>query len=305
MTAEYFAKPGKHEIVEVGILKLKKQPVERLEAGNVGYVVTNLKEVSEINVGDTMTVKENKADFPLPGYQPIKPMVFSGIYPINSNDYEDLRVSLEKLKLNDSALSFEPNTSTALGFGFRCGFLGPLHMEIVQERLEREFDMNLITTSPNVSYIVDMKNGNQINVENPSDMPIASDLETIWEPYIKAEIITPAEYIGTIMKLCISRRGTYESTTYLTKTKVQLNFLMPLGEVIYEFFEKLKSSTRGYASFDYEIIDKRPGDLQKLDIRISGEVVDALSIIVHKDNAYKQGSRLCKRLKKRNSSPTV
>jgi len=298
MTAEYFAKPGKHEIVEVGILKLKKQPVPRLDAGQVGYVVINLKEVSGINVGDTMTVKENKADEPLPGYMPIKPMVFSGIYPIDSRDYEDLRGSLEKLRLNDAALSFEPNTSTALGFGFRCGFLGPLHMEIVQERLEREFNMNMITTSPNVSYKVDMRNGDNIAVENPSEMPISADIETIWEPYIRAEIITPAEYIGTIMKLCISRRGTYEATNYLTPSKVQLHFLMPLGEVIYEFFEKLKSSTRGYASFDYEIVENRPGDLQKLDIRIAGEIVDALSIIVHKDNAYKQGSRLCKRLKK-------
>ena len=298
MTAEYFAKPGKHEIVEVGILKLKKQPVSRLQAGQVGYVVTNLKEVSEINVGDTMTVKENKANQPLPGYQPIKPMVFSGLYPIDSRDYEDLRNSLEKLKLNDAALSFEANTSTALGFGFRCGFLGPLHMEIVQERLEREFNMNMITTSPNVSYKVNMRNGDAVSVENPSEMPISGDIETIWEPYIRAELITPAEYIGTIMKLCIARRGTYESTTYLTQNKVQLQFLMPLGEVIYEFFEKLKSSTRGYASFDYEIVDKRPGNLQKLDIRIAGEIVDALSIIVHKDNAYKQGSRLCKRLKK-------
>ena len=298
MTAEYFAKTGKHEIIEVGILKLKKQPVPRLDAGQVGYVVINLKEVSGINVGDTMTVKENKADEPLPGYMPIKPMVFSGIYPIDSRDYEDLRGSLEKLRLNDAALSFEPNTSTALGFGFRCGFLGPLHMEIVQERLEREFNMNMITTSPNVSYKVDMRNGDNIAVENPSEMPISGDIETIWEPYIRAEIITPAEYIGTIMKLCISRRGTYEATNYLTPSKVQLHFLMPLGEVIYEFFEKLKSSTRGYASFDYEIVENRPGDLQKLDIRIAGEIVDALSIIVHKDNAYKQGSRLCKRLKK-------
>ena len=289
MTAEYFAKSGKHEIVEVGILKLKKQPVPRLDAGQVGYVVINLKEVSGINVGDTMTVKENKADEPLPGYMPIKPMVFSGIYPIDSRDYEDLRVSLEKLRLNDAALSFEPNTSTALGFGFRCGFLGPLHMEIVQERLEREFNMNMITTSPNVSYKIDMRNGDIVAVENPSEMPVSGDIETIWEPYIRAEIITPAEYIGTIMKLCISRRGTYEATNYLTPSKVQLHFLMPLGEVIYEFFEKLKSSTRGYASFDYEIVENRPGDLQKLDIRIAGEIVDALSIIVHIDNAYKQG----------------
>jgi len=297
MTAEYFALPSKHEITEVGILKLDRVPVKRLEAGDVGYIITSIKDVSEINVGDTLTLKENKADTPLPGYKPIKPMVFSGMYPIDSKDYEDLRTSLEKLKLNDSALSFEPNTSVALGFGFRCGFLGPLHMEIVQERLEREFNMDLITTSPNVRYRVEMTNKTEIIVNNPSDMPVSGDISTIYEPFIKAEIITPSEYIGAVMRICIERRGTYLATNYLTKDKVQLLFEMPLGEVIYDFFEQLKSSTRGYASFDYELIDDRPGKLQKLDIRISGEIVDALSIIVHQNNAYKHGSVLCKKLK--------
>ena len=297
MTTQYFAKPGGHEITEVGILKMNKIPVKRLSAGDVGYIVTNIKNVSEVSVGDTLTVKSDPAAEPLPGYQPVKPMVFSGMYPIDSQDYEDLRVSLEKLQLNDAALSFEPNTSTALGFGFRCGFLGPLHMEIVQERLEREFDMNLITTCPNVNYQVYTKNGELLQVNNPSDMPEQGDINTINEPFIKAEIISPAEFIGSIMKLCISKRGIYRSTNYLSTNKVQLIFDMPLGEIIYDFFEKLKSTSRGYASLDYEITENQNGELVKLDVRIAGEIVDALSIIVHKDNAYRQGSSLCKKLK--------
>ena len=297
MTTQYFAKPGGHEITEVGILKMNKIPVKRLSAGDVGYIVTNIKNVSEVSVGDTLTVKSDPAAEPLPGYQPVKPMVFSGMYPIDSQDYEDLRVSLEKLQLNDAALSFEPNTSTALGFGFRCGFLGPLHMEIVQERLEREFDMNLITTCPNVNYQVYTKNGELLQVNNPSDMPEQGDIDTINEPFIKAEIIAPAEFIGSIMKLCMSKRGIYRSTNYLSTNKVQLIFDMPLGEIIYDFFEKLKSTSRGYASFDYEITENQNGELVKLDVRIAGEIVDALSIIVHKDNAYRQGSSLCKKLK--------
>ena len=297
MTTQYFAKPGGHEITEVGILKMNKIPVKRLSAGDVGYIVTNIKNVSEVSVGDTLTVKNDPAAEPLPGYQPVKPMVFSGMYPIDSQDYEDLRVSLEKLQLNDAALSFEPNTSTALGFGFRCGFLGPLHMEIVQERLEREFDMNLITTCPNVNYQVYTKSGELLQVNNPSDMPEQVDIDTIKEPFIKAEIISPAEFIGSIMKLCMSKRGVYRSTNYLSTNKVQLIFDMPLGEIIYDFFEKLKSTSRGYASLDYEITENQNGELVKLDVRIAGEIVDALSIIVHKDNAYRQGSSLCKKLK--------
>ena len=297
MTTQYFAKPGGHEITEVGILKMNNIPVKRLSAGDVGYIVTNIKNVSEVSVGDTLTVKSDPAAEPLPGYQPVKPMVFSGMYPIDSQDYEDLRVSLEKLQLNDAALSFEPNTSTALGFGFRCGFLGPLHMEIVQERLEREFDMNLITTCPNVNYQVYTKNGEHLQVNNPSDMPEQGDIDTINEPFIKAEIISPTEFIGSIMKLCMSKRGIYRATNYLSTNKVQLIFDMPLGEIIYDFFEKLKSTSRGYASLDYEITENQNGELVKLDVRIAGEIVDALSIIVHKDNAYRQGSSLCKKLK--------
>jgi len=298
MTGQYFADNTiKHEISEVGVLKMNKVPVDRLEAGDVGYIITNLKDVRKIKVGDTLTLKEEKADEALSGYQPIKPMVFAGVYPVDTKDYEDLRVSLEKLILNDSALTYEPNTSAALGFGFRCGFLGPLHLEIVQERLEREFNMNLITTSPNVQYKVLLKTDDYITVENPSDMPISGDIDNVNEPYINAEIITPSEYIGGIMKLCINKRGIYKSTNYLTTSKVQLLFEMPLGEVIFEFFEKLKSVSRGYASFDYELIDFRTGNLQKLDIRIADEVVDALSLIVHQDHAYNQGSTLCKKLK--------
>ena len=297
MTTKYFAKPGGHEITEVGILKMNKIPVKRLSAGDVGYIVINIKNVSEVSVGDTLTVKSDPANKPLPGYLPVKPMVFSGMYPIDSKDYEDLRVSLEKLQLNDAALTFEPNTSIALGFGFRCGFLGPLHMEIVQERLEREFNMNLITTCPNVNYQVQTKNGTILEINNPSDMPEAGDIDNINEPFIKAEIITPTEYIGSVMKLCMGRRGVYRSTNYLSPEKVQLIFDIPLGEIIYDFFEKLKSISRGYASFDYEITENQLGDLVKLDVRITGEIIDALSIIVHKDNAYKQGSSLCKKLK--------
>jgi len=297
MTTKYFAKPGGHEITEVGILKMNKIPVKRLSAGDVGYIVTNIKNVSEVSVGDTLTVRSDPANKPLPGYLPVKPMVFSGMYPIDSKDYEGLRVSLEKLQLNDAALTFEPNTSIALGFGFRCGFLGPLHMEIVQERLEREFNMNLITTCPNVNYQVQTKNGTILEINNPSDMPEAGDIDNINEPFIKAEIITPTEYIGSVMKLCMGRRGVYRSTNYLSPEKVQLIFDIPLGEIIYDFFEKLKSISRGYASFDYEITENQLGDLVKLDVRITGEIIDALSIIVHKDNAYKQGSSLCKKLK--------
>lgn len=298
MTATYFAAANtSHEITELGILQMKRIPVKKLSAGDVGYIITNIKDVRQIKVGDTLTTKEAKSNVPLPGYKPIKPMVFAGLYPIDSHDYEDLRTSLEKLRMNDSALSYEPNTSTALGFGFRAGFLGPLHMEIVQERLEREFDMNLITTSPNVRYKVVMKNKEIITVNNPADMPGLGDIDHVLEPYIHAEIITPAEYIGAVMKICIDKRGTYKSTNYLSPTKVQMIFEMPLGEVIYEFFEKLKSSTRGYASFDYEVLDDRPGNLQKLDILISGEPVDALSLVVHADRAYNQGAALCKKLK--------
>ena len=286
------------EVVDVGILKIKKHSTNFLKEGDVGYVVLNIKDVSKIKVGDTITGKDNPVSVPLEGYKPIKPMVFSGLYPIDSNDFEELRLSLDKLKLNDSSLSYEPNTSLALGFGFRCGFLGPLHMEIIQERLEREFDLDLISTSPNVVYNVKLKNNDSIKVSNPSDMPLSNDIDTIFEPYIKAEIITPKDFIGSIMNLCTGHRGIYLSTNYLSTEKVQMIFELPLAEIIFDFFEKLKSLTKGYASLDYELIEHRPAKLIKLDIKVSGDIVDALSIIVHFDHAYHQGSKLCKRLKK-------
>ena len=296
--AEYFSNDYSHEVMEVGNLKLEREPCDILRGGDVGYAIINTKNVDQLKVGDTLTTKESKANMPLSGYKDIKPMVFSGMYPVDSQDYQDLRASLDKLILNDSSLEFTPNTSQALGFGFRCGFLGPLHMEIVQERLEREFGMNLITTSPNVRYKVEMNDGSIFELENPSEMPDPGSINTIYEPYIRAEIITPSEFIGAIMKICVNKRGEYKSTNYLSKDKVQLVFHMPLGEIIYEFFEKLKACSKGYATLDYELIDDKPGNLNKLDVKIAGEVVDALSIIIHKDKAYKSGSELCKKLKK-------
>ena len=297
MTAKYFANNSTHEILEVGKLKLDKIPLNTLHEGEVGYVITSNKDVSDIKVGDTMTLLEDSADIPLEGYKEIKPMVFSGIYPIDNNDYDNLRQSLEKLKINDSSLKFEPNSSTALGFGFRCGFLGPLHLEIVQERLEREYSLDLISTAPNVNYKIDKYDGTSMYIDNPSEMPDPADIDKIFEPIIKAEVICPSEYIGNVMKLCLNRRGVYNETKYITQEKVQIIFEIPLGEIIFDFFENLKSISRGYASFDYEIIGEKESKLKKLDIMIAGEQVDALSIIVHQDNSYKQGSALCKKLK--------
>ena len=296
--AKFFNYHGNHEILEVGILQIDRVPKDVLQAGDVGYIILNVKDVSHIHVGDTVTLKDNPAQNPLPGYKPIQPMVFSGLYPVDSNDYEDLKVSLDRLKLNDSSLQYETNKSLALGFGFRCGFLGPLHMEIVQERLEREFNINLITTCPNVSYNVKLKDESMIIVDNPSDMPLSSEIDTIYEPYIKSEIIAPKEYIGNIMSLCNKHRAKYISTNFLSMHRAQLIFELPLSEIIYDFFENLKSTTKGYASLDYEIIGEKPGNLIKLDIKVAGENVDALSIIVHKDNAYSKGRLLCSRLKK-------
>ena len=298
MIAKFFNYAGMHEILEIGILEFDRKPVDVLAAGDVGYIIINIKDVSKIKVGDTVTVKEKEAKEPLKGYKSIKPMVFSGMYPLDSNDFDDLRISLERLRLNDSSLFFEPNTSLALGFGFRCGFLGPLHMEIVQERLEREFNIDLISTCPNVNYNLLLRDGSSKNVNNPSDMPNSTEIEKIFEPFIKAEIISPKDYIGQIMNLCTNHRGTFISTNYLSVEKVQMIFEMPLGEIIFDFFEKLKSVSRGYASLDYDFIDERAAKLTKLDVRVSGENVDALSIIVHESDAYRQGSRLCKRLKK-------
>lgn len=282
---------------EIGYLRLKMTPCEELRAGEVGYIIGSVKSLADTKVGDTITTVKNGATEPIPGYKEVKPMVFSGIYPTNSEDFESLRSALEKLKLNDASLNYVPETSAALGFGFRAGFLGMLHMEIVQERLDREFDMDIITTVPNVEYEVLTTSNKRIVVDNPSDMPEPGLIEKIFEPYIKAQIIAPSEYIGAIMKLCQERRGVYVNTMYLDATRVDLTYELPMAEVVFDFYDKLKSSTRGYASLDYEFIGQRPGNMVKLDILLNGEPVDALSSIVHRDKAYEWGKKLCAKLK--------
>jgi len=297
MTAKFMSEGNTHEISEVGHFILKRIPAKRLESGDVGYIIAGVKEVKELHVGDTLTTKENTATEPLFGYQEIKPMIFSGLFPVDTDDFERLRESIEKLKLNDASLVFEPETSAALGFGFRCGFLGLLHMEIVRERLEREFDLNLIVTIPNVRYQVKRKTGELFEIDNPTKIPPQGEVEEIREPLVTAEIITPSDYIGSLMKLCQDKRGIYLNTHYFSKNRLQLRYELPLAEIIYDFYDKLKSLSRGYASFDYEYKGFRAGNLQKLDILISGEVVDALSLIITRDHAYHRGRNLCKRLK--------
>jgi GTP-binding protein LepA len=282
---------------EVGILKLSKEPVEELKAGEVGYLVSGAKNVADTKVGDTITHRHNLAEAPLPGYQDVKPMVFSGIYPILSDDFESLREALNKLALNDSALSFEPESSKALGFGFRVGFLGLLHMEIVQERLEREYDLNIINTVPNVIYRIHKTSGEILEIDNPTDLPNIGQIEFIEEPYITAQIITPPDYIGAIMKLGQEKRAIFKSTDYIDPSRADMKFLFPLGEVIFDFYDKLKSNTRGYASLDYELEGYKQSQLVKLDILINGEPLDALSTIVHIDKSYEMGQKLCRHLK--------
>ena len=282
---------------EVGNLFMKRDRTGELSAGDVGYLIAGLKNVRDTKVGDTITTFENGATTALPGYKEVKPMVFSGLYPSNSDDYAELRDSLEKLSLNDSSLIYEPETSTALGFGFRCGFLGLLHMEIIQERLEREYNQNLITTVPNVELNVYKLNGEKVVVDNPADMPNAGNIDRIEEPYIKTQIITPSEYIGNIMKLCNDRRGIWKNTHYFDPTRADVTYEFPLSEIIFDFYDKLKSLTRGYASLDYEYIDYRTSDLVKLDILLNGEPVDALSTIVHRDKSFDVGRKLCTKLK--------
>ncbi len=295
---KFFHNGKTFEAEEVGILRMKRQPVSELSAGNVGYLIAGVKDVHDTKVGDTVTSAETPASGPLPGYKEVKPMVFSGMYPSNAEDFEDLRASIEKLRLNDSSLMFEPETSTALGFGFRCGFLGLLHMEIVQERLEREYNQSIINTVPNVEYRVTQRTGSTIYVDNPSYMPALGEIEVIEEPYIKAQIIVPTEYVGNIMKLCTERRGIYKNTTYLDPTRADLHYEMPLSEIIFDFYDKLKSTSRGYASFDYELLDFRMSDLVKLDILLNGEPVDAFSSIVHREKAHEWGKKLCVKLRK-------
>ncbi|RME00856.1 MAG: elongation factor 4, partial [Bacteroidetes bacterium] len=282
---------------EIGILQLDMIPKEVMKAGDVGYIITGIKTSKEIKVGDTITHVENPCEEAIQGFEDVKPMVFAGIYPIDNEDFEDLRESLEKLQLNDSSLTFEPESSQALGFGFRCGFLGMLHMEIVQERLSREFDMEVITTVPNVSYIAHTKKGETIHLRTPSDFPDPTVLDYVEEPYISAQIITKPEYYGPIMSLCLDKRGIFKNQHYLSPTRVEMVFELPLAEIVFDFYDKLKSISRGYASFDYQPIGYRESDLVKVDIKLNGESVDALSALVHREKAYAFGRRICERLK--------
>lgn len=281
---------------EIGILRLDLEPKKEILAGDVGYIVTGIKESKEIKVGDTITTKDNPAES-IQGFEDVKPMVFAGFYPIDTDEYEDLRDSLEKLQLNDASLVFEPETSLALGFGFRCGFLGMLHLEIIQERLEREFDMTVITTVPNVGYFAYNRRGERFRIDNPSDMPDPTTIESIEEPYITAQVITKPEYIGRIMTLCIEKRGELKNQVYLTESRVELSFDLPLSEIVFDFYDRLKSISRGYASFDYQMDNFRKSDLIKLDILLNGDKVDAFSALIHRSKAYDLGRRLCKKLK--------
>jgi len=282
---------------EIGVLKLKQEPRNSLSAGDVGYIISGIKTSKDVQVGDTLTHVARPCSTGIEGYTTVKPMVFAGIYPIDADDYEELRDSLDKLKLNDASLSFEPESSAALGFGFRCGFLGLLHMEIVQERLDREFDMDVITTVPNVSYKVYTTKGEVIEVHNPSGLPEPTIIDHIEEPYIHANIITRAEYMGGIMKLCIDKRGVLKNQVYLTTDRIELTVELPLGEIVFDFYDKLKSISKGYASFDYHIFGHQLADLVKLDILLNGDTVDALSTLLHRDNAYEFGKKFCLKLK--------
>ena len=285
-------------VTEVGHFEPGRyEPCEVLEAGEVGYIAASIKNLSDIRVGDTITLKNSPAEEPLPGYKKVNPMVYCGLYPMDGSDYENLKVALEKLKLNDAALEYEAETSNALGFGFRCGFLGLLHLEIIEERLEREFDLSLITTSPSVIYKVYKTDGTVVELYNPSDLPVPNEISYMEEPYVTAEILTPKEYVGNIMEICQNRRGIYIDMKYLDENRVNLIYEMPLNEIIYDFFDQLKSRTKGYASFDYEIKDYRRSELVKLDIWVNGEGVDALSFIVHKESSYERGKKMIEKLK--------
>ena len=295
-----FMNTGKvYEADEIGVLKLTQEPRKEIRAGDVGYIISGIKQAKEVKVGDTITSLENPSDKPIAGFEDVKPMVFAGIYPVDTEDFEELRNSLEKLQLNDASLTFEPESSAALGFGFRCGFLGMLHMEIIQERLEREFNMFVITTVPNVSYQAYMKKEAEtaVVVNNPTEFPDPTLLDRMEEPYIKAQIITKADYVGAVMNLCIEKRGVLKNQVYLTSERVELSFDMPLAEIVFDFYDKLKSISRGYASFDYHPIGYRDSHLVKVDILLNGDPVDALSALVHKDNAYDLGKKMCEKLK--------
>jgi GTP-binding protein LepA len=284
---------------EIGILKMDLSPKSEVRAGDVGYIISGIKAANEVKVGDTITGSDNPCETAIKGFEDVKPMVFAGIYPVDTEDYEELRYSMEKLQLNDSSLVFEPESSAALGFGFRCGFLGMLHMEIIQERLEREFNMTVITTVPNVSYKSYMKKDPDevMIVNNPSELPDPSGMDRIEEPYIKAQVITKTEYVGSIMTLCIEKRGELQNQVYLTQDRVEITFEMPLAEIVFDFYDRLKSVSRGYASFDYHPIGYKESDLVKMDLLLNGEQVDALSALVHRSNAFDLGKRICLKLR--------
>ncbi|HPC99006.1 MAG TPA: translation elongation factor 4 [Bacteroidales bacterium] len=294
---KFFSTGREYDADEVGVLKLKLQPRQFLGTGDVGYIISGIKESSEVRVGDTITHVDNPCSEAISGFEEVKPMVFAGIYPVDADDYEDLKSSIEKLQLNDAALSFVPESSAALGFGFRCGFLGLLHMEIIQERLDREFDMDVITTVPNVSYRVYTKKGEEMEVHNPSGLPPVTMIDRIEEPYIIAQVITHVDYVGSIMKLCIDKRGTLRNQVYLTRDRVEITFEMPLAEIVFDFYDKLKSISKGYASFDYYYTAFKEADLVRLDILLNGEMVDALSTLIHRSHAYDFGRKMCVKLK--------
>lgn len=282
---------------EVGVLKLALSPRDEVRTGDVGYIISGIKDAREVKVGDTITRVDDAAAEPIQGFEEVKPMVFAGLYPVDTDEYEELRTCMDKLRLNDASITYEPEASAALGFGFRCGFLGMLHMEIIQERLEREFNMTVITTVPNVSYIAHKSDGETLIVNNPSELPEVSRLDSVEEPFIKATIITKAEYVGSIIKLCMDKRGVIINQTYLTTDRIEMVFEMPLGEIVFDFYDKLKTVSRGYASFDYTPIGYRESDLIKLDILINGDQVDALSALIHRSHAHEFGKKICEKLK--------
>lgn len=294
---KFFNTGKKYNADEIGVLKIKQEPRKYLSAGNVGYIISGIKESRDVKVGDTITHLDRPCDKGIEGFENVKPMVFAGIYPVDADDYEDLRSSIEKLQLNDASLSFIPESSAALGFGFRCGFLGLLHMEIIQERLDREFDMDVITTVPNVSYNVYTTSGELVEVHNPSGLPPVTNIDRIEEPYIIAQIITKSEYVGNIMTLSIDKRGTFKNQVYLTSDRVEVTFELPLAEIVFDFYDKLKSLSRGYASFDYHYSSYKKADLVRLDILLNGEMVDALSTLIFRGHSYDFGRRMCVKLK--------
>ena len=298
MEIEMMSSGAKFEVMEVGVFTPENLPVDVLSAGEVGYIAASIKDISQTKVGDTITDANNRADKSLKGYKDVKPMVFCGIYPADGAYYTDLKDALERLKLNDASLIYEPETSAALGFGFRCGFLGLLHMEIISERLEREYDLDLVTTAPSVIYKIVMTSGEEIIIDNPSNLPNLSEVDYMLEPIASAHIITPPEYVGTIMELCQDKRGIFVDMQYLEESRAQINYLLPLNEIIYDFFDSLKSRSRGYASLDYDIKEYMKSDLVKLDILLNGDICDALSCIVHKDKAYYRGRGMAQKLQK-------